>query len=107
MTTYRNITEVKKANKAVGHYWFSPDTIKHFASRVETPIMGGRYWVESTRNADDSDREYKLCAASDDGVVGYLHDDKRNILRFASRTEALDHLANYIWERESADYVSH
>lgn len=104
--SYRNITEIKKANKAAGHYWFSTETVRHLAARVETPIIEGRYWVESTQT-DDSGREYKLCAASDEGVVGYLHDDNRNILRFPTRTEAIDHLVDYISRKqEMAGYVN-
>ena len=102
--TYRNITEIKQANKAIGHYWFSPATIKHFASRVESPIMEGRYWVESTRNSDNSDREYKLCRVDDDGVIQYVTGDNHDTLRFASRVEALDYLTEYAAETEAAGH---
>lgn len=70
---FKNISEVKKANKTAGHYWFSPDTVKYFASRVETPVIGGFYWVESQRNYDGTAREYKAVAASPDGDISYLH----------------------------------
>lgn len=74
--TYRNITEVKKANKALGRYWFSPDTVRFFKSRVETPIIAGRYWVESTTTYNDEGREYKLARVGDDGDISYV--DYRN-----------------------------
>lgn len=102
--TYRNITEIKQANKAIGHYWFSPATVKHFASRVESPVMEGRYWVESTRNADNSDREYKVCRVDDHGVIRYVANDKYEVYRFASRVEALDFMTEYAAEKEA---VSH
>lgn len=101
--TFRNITEIKKANKAAGRYWFSPATVKLFASRTETPIMGGRFWVESTRNADESGREYKLCMVHDDGDVEYVrHPGGGDILRFATRVEAIDALTDHIADLETA-----
>lgn len=105
--TFRNITQIKAANKAAGKYWFSPDTIRHFASRVESPIMSGRYWVESTRNADDSGREYKLCMAHDDGDVEYVRKPGGvDIFRFATRVDAIDALTDYIADLETAGYVN-
>lgn len=104
---FRNITEVKKANKAAGHFWFSPATIKAFTSRVESPIMGGRYWVESTTNADDTDREYKLVVAHDSGDVQYLtQPGTYTVFRFDTRVEALDALTEYIADQETAAYVA-
>jgi hypothetical protein len=95
--TYRNITEIKKANKAAGKYWFSPATIKAFASRVETPIMEGRYWVESTRNYDDTARDYKLVVADDSGNVEYVRDPAGyDILCFSTRVAAIDALTEHI-----------
>lgn len=103
--TYRNITEVKRANKAAGRFWFSPATIKCFGARVETPIMDGRFWVESARTYDDEGREYKLVTADDAGEVDYLRTgDSMDILRFPTRTEAIDALVEYIAkQKETAD----
>jgi hypothetical protein len=103
--TYRNITEVKKANKAAGYFWFSPSTIKHFGVRVETPVMDGRFWVESARTYDDEGREYKLVTADDAGAVDYLFaEGTTNILRFPTRTQAIDALVEYIAkQKETAD----
>lgn len=98
---YRTITEVKRANKASGHFWFSPATVKAFASRVESPILGGRYWVESTTTYNDEGREYKLCVADDDGDVQYVRGDD-GILRFETRVDALDALVEHINRIESA-----
>jgi hypothetical protein len=95
--TYRNITEVKRANKAAGYFWFSPATMKHWGARVETPVMDGRFWVESARTYDDEGREYKLVTADDAGGVDYLRaGDSTDILRFPTRTEAIDALVEYI-----------
>jgi hypothetical protein len=103
--TYRNITEVKRANKAAGYFWFSPATRKHWGARVETPVMDGRFWVESARTYDDEGREYKLVYATDDaGAVDYFRAGGTDILRFPTRAEAIDALVEYIAkEKEAAD----
>ena len=84
MTGFKNITEVKRANKARGHYWFSPATVKSFKSRVETPVQGGFYWVESTTNYNDTAREYLAVGCSPDGDIQYLHGAQR----FATKASA-------------------
>ena len=99
--SYRTIAEVKKANKAAGHYWFSPATLKAFASRVETPIIGGRYWDEATTTYNGDGREYKMAVADDTGDVRYLTQDS-TVLRFATRVKAIDHLIEYVNQIESA-----
>lgn len=69
--TFSTMTEIKAANKAQGFYWFSPDTIAFFDAKIEYPLAGGRFWIESTRNYDDSAREYKVCEVAPDGDIDY------------------------------------
>lgn len=88
---FRNITEVKKANKAMGHHWFS---VKD-ARRV-TPLIGGFYWVESLPNFDDTGRDYMAVAASPDGAIQYLADAER----FATLQEAKAIIDNIVNNRE-------
>lgn len=70
MSGYRNITEVKRANKAIGHHWFEYDPTREH--RRETPIIGGFYWVESLWNFDKTARLFVAVAASPDGSIQYL-----------------------------------
>ena len=99
---FRNITEIKKANKAAGRFWFSPKTAKFFQSRVETPIMSGRYWVESTTNYDDTAREYKLCVVDASGDIEYIFKPGTyETLKFDTRVAAIDALTDYIAELEA------
>ena len=74
---FKNITEVKRANKELGHHWFSTSTVKYFNARVETPVLGGYYWVESQDNYDRTKREYLAVSAAPDGAVSYLHGAER------------------------------
>jgi hypothetical protein len=62
VTDYISLDQISKAAQG---YWFSPDTVAHFQSRVESSVhddgTGGRVWIESTTAVDDdSSREFKL-----------------------------------------------
>jgi hypothetical protein len=90
MSGFKNITEVKRANKAIGHHWFSRESVEYHGSRVETPVMGEHYWVESAwKNAADHfdyshhanhlspddyelSRVYRPVAVDPNGAVQYL-----------------------------------
>lgn len=65
---FKNMTEVKKANKAIGHHWFSvPD------SHRVSPLVVGRYWIESNAPLqDDGPRRIFAVAAAPNGEVSYL-----------------------------------
>lgn len=47
----KTINEIKAANKAAGFFYFEPDTMRFFDSRVESPVYpdekGGAYFVTS------------------------------------------------------------
>lgn len=83
--TFKNIAEIKRANRAGGHYWFSPDTIRFFGAKVETPVIGGFYWVESTDNYDNTRREFLAVGASPTGDISYLRGGER----FTTKEQAL------------------
>jgi hypothetical protein len=72
---FRNITEVKRANKAIGHHWFESDPTRNY--RRETALLGGHYWVESSDNFDGTAREYMAVATDANGGVSYLHGAQR------------------------------
>jgi hypothetical protein len=72
---FRNITEVKHANRALGHHWFVADPTRNY--RRETILLGGRYWVESSDNFDGTAREYMAVAADPNGRISYLHGAER------------------------------
>jgi hypothetical protein len=72
---YKNFTEIRRANKAIGHHWFEVDPTRNH--RRETVLLGGRYWVESRDNFDGTAREYLAVAADPNGRVSYLHGAQR------------------------------
>lgn len=67
--TFRTIDEVKAANEAAGHNWFSKDTMRFFNSRVCGGLVGGRYFVTSEKYDYDSPRLYTVREVNADGTV--------------------------------------
>jgi CRISPR/Cas system endoribonuclease Cas6 (RAMP superfamily) len=63
------IKTVKAANKKAGYYFFSPSTMRFFASKIESHLMYGGdqygYFVTSEKTGFDSvKREYKVRQAN-------------------------------------------
>jgi hypothetical protein len=44
---FRNIEQIKKLNKAIGHHWFSPETMSFFSCEVLPTIYAGKYFITS------------------------------------------------------------
>jgi hypothetical protein len=71
--TYRNLSEVKAANKTLGHHWFDQDTIDFFGTQFHSPLLGGRFFVTSER-APHGPRAYSVRRANDDGSIDTVGD---------------------------------
>jgi hypothetical protein len=66
---FANITEIKRANKEIGHYFFSADTMRFFNSTVYPKVYGGRFFVSSEfRGGGDSIR-YTVREAQENGAI--------------------------------------
>ena len=39
--------DIREANEAAGLYWFSPDTLRFFRSRISEEVYGAGYFVSS------------------------------------------------------------
>ncbi len=103
-TVYANIADIKRANKALGHYFFEPDTMRFFNSRVGSKVYGGRYFITSEQREPypyrdmsgnlqpATERRYTIREAMPDGsisTVGDFHslsksEAKREAKRLAS-----------------------
>lgn len=49
---FASMADVKRANREHGHYFFEPDTLRFFDSRVGRTLYGGRYFVTSEQFHD-------------------------------------------------------
>ena len=100
---FTNIAEIKRANADAGMYWFSAETSEYFKSKVESRVYdpgaqshdfveGTRLWVESTRNHDDTAREYRIArfdvASGDISYVSAQIGQHRG-LRFRTKAAAV------------------
>lgn len=75
--SYNTIDEIKEANTRLGHSWFDNGTALYHGSTVESEIIGGFYFVESSYRElgnTDSGKVFRAVAASPDGNVHYLSD---------------------------------
>lgn len=68
MTTYYTLEQVKRANKAIGHHWFEPATLRFFSSRVNDPVIENMF-VSSERFNSKSPRLYTIRKVNDDGSI--------------------------------------
>ena len=66
---FRNLDEVRRANKAQGLHFFDDLTIQFFNSRIESYLVDGHYFVTSERYDDTTPRLYTLRYAHESGVI--------------------------------------
>lgn len=85
---FKTIDEIKAANKAAGHNWFSPDTMRYWHTRVGKTVYGGRYFVTSDGpgGRDKDERRYTVREASPSGEVSTA--DGCTYGEFATHAEA-------------------
>ncbi len=60
-----SIYAMKVSNKSAGHYWFEPDTLRFFSSRISQEVFSagkdrGQYFVSSERYNYKSPRLYTV-----------------------------------------------
>ncbi len=47
MRIFKSMSEVVQANTAAGYFFFAKETMTRFGSKVETPLMNGKYFITS------------------------------------------------------------
>lgn len=66
--TFRDMEEVRQANREAGDFWFSPDTLRFFNSVVESDLIDGRYFVTSEQGPD-MPRKFSVREVREDATV--------------------------------------
>ncbi len=90
MQVFKNMSDVIQANIAHGFYFFNKDTMKHFGSKVESPLMKGRYFVTSeTLGCKEGKRNFALRQVQEDYRIKTV--DRFDSLEAA--TEAVENLS--------------
>lgn len=77
---------VRAANKAAGHHWFEPATLRFFGSRIGGTLYGCRYFVTSEFTGfERSARGYTIRQVNQDGTI----DSVSELCEFATRSQAI------------------
>ena len=67
---FNTIAEVKRANREAGFYFFSPDTMRFFASRIESGLYKNQCFITSEKRCfSDDTRVFKVRRARPDGSI--------------------------------------
>ena len=66
---YETMDDVMAANEALGHHWFEADTMAFFKSKIETELLGGKYFISSEKSPFRLKRDYTIRRADEDGRV--------------------------------------
>lgn len=70
---FDTITAIKAANRAAGLHFFDADSMRFFRSKVESGVIGGRFFVTSeqfvTYDGVADVRRYTVRRADDDGAI--------------------------------------
>lgn len=66
MVTMSGIMEM---NETSGRYFFSPDTLRFFGSRIHSRVYTGGYFVTSELGFNGNDRRYSVRAVREDGSI--------------------------------------
>lgn len=82
---YKSIYEIKRKNEEIGHFWFHPDTMRFFSSRVSSRLYGGCYFISSERFDENSPRLYTIHKALPTGEIGTIGEFQM----YKSRNEAI------------------
>jgi len=82
---YRDVHEIKQANRAAGYHFFEPSTMRFFRSRVGDTVYGGRYFVTSEQFDWSSPRLYTVRVANDDRTI----DDVGGFQAYPTHTAAV------------------
>lgn len=87
---FASIAAVRAANSL----WFSPDTMRWFGSRVETALLGKRYFVTSEKGAHDGDpRRFTIREVTPSADIETVGEFRAYATKQEARAEALRLLA--------------
>jgi len=57
---FTSIPAVKAAFNAAGSFWFSPSTMRFFNTKIESSLIGGRYFITSERYESDQPKLFNI-----------------------------------------------
>jgi len=64
----KTISDVKRANKEAGNFFFERKTMNFFKSKIESTLLKGKYFITSEQYKDEP-RKYTLREVADDASI--------------------------------------
>ena len=88
--TYQTIEDVKSANRQTGGHWFDRDTMRFFNTKIESGLIGGKYFITSERYDEDRPRKYTVRMAAPDGSVDTIGEFQAHLSKENAREAIRD-----------------
>ena len=95
---FKTISDLRAANEAAGMCFFSRETMRFWKSRLESSLIGGRYFITSENefalDGRTPERIYCVRRANDDATIKTIKshirhkDDARDLIRELLRDSA-------------------
>jgi hypothetical protein len=85
---FKTIADVKKANKALGHHFFSKETLSFFGSNVYAglyTVQDRQFFITSEDNFDRSQKGFTIREAMPDGSIETVGE----FLQFETKEQAI------------------
>ena len=81
---FADLAAVKRANEMAEQHWFSPNTLRFFGSRIESRLIGGRWFISSETPDAYTRRRFTVREALPSGHIGNVGEFRQ----YASKAEA-------------------
>lgn len=81
---FTNIEQIKTANERAGEYYFSPNTLRGFKSRIGSTIYGGKFFIVSKQPPYPYKREYDVYEVRSDGTI-HRQEDRMHLSYYKAR----------------------
>lgn len=101
---FKNLEEIIKANKKIGHHFFDRSTMECFHSRLYLELYGGKYFITSERYDEDSPDTFTIREAREDGNVVTVSDHRAYASHAVARGMAI--MMVYMGDRPLGLYKS-
>lgn len=80
------IAELKALSRENGYNWFDPSTMRFFASRIESGIIKGKYFITSEKNFDGTRRFFSVRSFDEKGDIDTIGEFQAYRNKDAART---------------------
>lgn len=88
-----NIKEAIKLNKKSGSYFFNPETMRFWDSKIETDLIEDKYFITSEKTANGKDRKFTIREFNGDYSI---INDIGEFLEHSTLSDAEAALTNYL-----------